>query len=94
MFSFTSTATETELNAALSAGYSGFANISASAKAHYQQIIGGSDIQVISRDGDPAVIQDLLDKGTLATYFRDKHTLDQYSPIGFVLKNCTAIRRR
>ncbi|MFE3883009.1 thiol-activated cytolysin family protein [Streptomyces lydicus] len=86
VFSLTSTAAETDINAAVSASYDGFAHVSADVKARYQSIISNSEISILAVGGDPSVIQSMLKTGTIGEYFADKHTLDQYSPIGFVLK--------
>ncbi|MEV5597877.1 thiol-activated cytolysin family protein [Streptomyces sp. NPDC052496] len=85
-FSFTSTASESEINAALEASYKGFGNVGAELKARYLQIIGQSSIEVISLGGDPGVIKDLLQTGDISNYFGERHTLEQYSRMGYVLK--------
>ncbi|MEU1630706.1 thiol-activated cytolysin family protein [Streptomyces sp. NPDC020096] len=85
-FSFTSSASESEINAALDASYRGFGNISAELKARYLHIIGQSSIEVISLGGNPNVIKALLQTGDISNYFGEQHTLDEYSRIGYVLK--------
>ncbi|MFD5437069.1 thiol-activated cytolysin family protein [Kitasatospora sp. NPDC127067] len=85
-FSFTSKATETEINAAVSASYNGFANISAELKARYKSVISNSEISVLSQGGDPKIIQSLLMDGNIGNYFGEPHDLDEYSIIGYVLK--------
>ncbi|MFE5944577.1 thiol-activated cytolysin family protein [Streptomyces sp. NPDC056480] len=85
-FTMTSSATETEINAALSASYNAFANLSAEVTARYKSVIGESDIQVSAMGGNPTLIKSLLGDGKISDYFGEIHNMDEYSVIGYVLK--------
>ncbi|MFE1560108.1 thiol-activated cytolysin family protein [Streptomyces sp. NPDC058734] len=86
MFSFTSTATETEINATLHASYNGFADVDATMKAKYQEIIQNSSIELISRGGPAEPVREAIYNGKISEYFsKDSPNLDQYGIMGYTL---------
>ncbi|MBB5121714.1 thiol-activated cytolysin family protein [Streptomyces eurocidicus] len=87
LFTMTSSASETEINAALSASYNGWgATIDTDVKKHYKNILNTSEVQVLSQGGDPSIIKSLLGDGKLTDYFGTPHNMEEYSIIGYVVK--------
>lgn len=91
VFTFTSKASETEINAALKSSYNGFANLEASVKAHYQRIIGSSEVSVISKGATGEQIKELLEKGTLQNSFATPQKYKSYVRIGYTLQTLDGI---
>ncbi|MEU0936075.1 thiol-activated cytolysin family protein [Embleya sp. NPDC005971] len=86
MFSMTSKSSETEINAALNASYSGFANMSASVKAHFKEVFTNSEISIVGVSVEPEMIKELLSEGTLKEYFSTHQKLKTYGRIGYTLQ--------
>ncbi|GGX57605.1 thiol-activated cytolysin family protein [Streptomyces noursei] len=85
MFSFTSTSSETEINAALQASYTGFVDIDAKLKEHYQKIARNAKIEIISRGGPGHNVQELIVSGKISKYFDTAPDLDEYTVMGYTL---------
>ncbi|MEU9321432.1 thiol-activated cytolysin family protein [Streptomyces sp. NPDC048295] len=90
-FTMTSKASETEINAALKAGYSGFADVSASVKAHYKQILKDSEISIIGVSVTPDMIKGLLTEGNLNDYFSKTKKYKEYGIIGYTLQTLDGV---
>ncbi|MFB6536559.1 thiol-activated cytolysin family protein [Streptomyces noursei] len=85
-FTLTSTKSETEINAALKASYSGFAELSAEAKAHYKETLSSSDISIVGISVTPDMVKGLLTDGTLTEYFSTPKKFKEYGIIGYTLQ--------
>ncbi len=91
VFTMTSSSSQTEINASLKASYSAFANVSAEAKAHYQQVLRNSDVSIVGKAVPPEMIKGLLEDGTLNTYFSTKPKYKEYGMIGYTLQTLDGV---
>ncbi|MGY5130281.1 thiol-activated cytolysin family protein [Streptomyces nigrescens] len=91
VFTFTSKSSETEINAALKASYSGFADVDAHLKAHYLGIISKSEVSIISKGGTGEQIKELLTKGTLSDSFATPQKYKSYVRIGYTLQTLDGV---
>ncbi|MEU7205364.1 thiol-activated cytolysin family protein [Streptomyces sp. NPDC045470] len=82
----TSRTSETELNAAVEASYKGFAGLDTTVKERYKSVLSESEISVESHGGDPSTVGQLLTDGKIAEYFTKEKQLQEYSIIGYTLK--------
>ncbi|WDT53562.1 thiol-activated cytolysin family protein [Streptomyces sp. G7(2002)] len=91
VFTFTSISSETEINAALKASYSGFADVDAHVKAHYQEIISKSEVSIISKGITGEQVKELLTKGTLSDSFATPQKYKSYVRIGYTLQTLDGV---
>ncbi|OPC77029.1 hypothetical protein B4N89_41375 [Embleya scabrispora] len=77
---------ETDLSAAVEASRTGFANIEGQLKTHYKSILQKSEITIKSHGGTPELVRKALVDGNISEYFGEKQKLEEYSIIGYVLK--------
>ncbi|GGS83611.1 hypothetical protein GCM10010253_67580 [Streptomyces badius] len=84
VFTLTSSASETEIEAAVKASYNGFASASAEVKARYQSVLKTSSIQIIAQGVDVDVLRELAN-GSIAKIFDKTHKFKEYMPLGYTL---------
>ncbi|MEU9035339.1 thiol-activated cytolysin family protein [Streptomyces sp. NPDC048352] len=84
VFTLTSSTSETEIEAAVKASYTGFAGASAEAKARYQSVLKNSSIQIIAQGVDVDVLRELAN-GSIAKIFDKTHKFKEYVPLGYTL---------
>lgn len=83
----TSESSESDLTAAAQASYNGFgAEIKADLRAAHQETLAKSEIKVFTQGSDQEAIKAAMGDGTLADYFAKEKNLEDFEPIGFVLK--------
>jgi hypothetical protein len=86
MFSFTSTATETDINATLEAMYNG-GEFGGSLNAHLQQVLSDAKIQVVTVGGDADAALSLIRSNNLQSYFEKNAPLTSARPISYTVRN-------
>ncbi|MDN3243163.1 thiol-activated cytolysin family protein [Glycomyces tritici] len=83
----TSKASESDLTAAAQASYNGFgAEVGTDVKDAHKETLAKSDIKVFAQGGDTEAIKAAMKDGALADYFGEEKNLEDFEPIGFVLK--------
>lgn len=88
MFSFTSSASETEIRGTLQAAYDGIGgSASASLSAKQESILQQAKIAVTSRGGDAQDILDVIRSGDWSQYFTDEAPLSTASPLSYTFRN-------
>ena len=91
-FTFTSTASETDIKAALSAAYKGWgASVSATAEASYKKILSEARISITSIGGSSAATVAMIASGNWKDYFGDGAAvvspLSSAYPISYTFRN-------
>lgn len=88
MFSASSTASMTDLKAALSASFNSFAGgASAGLTAEQQQVLQGSTLQVVTLGGSEEGVADMIRNGDPADFFQGSTAVTSSVPIGYTLKD-------
>jgi len=86
LFTMTSTATKTDIQAALDYAYTGGADIDAKLKAHYQSILSSSEINVVPYGGPWKEAAQLIRSANIKDYFSDREPpLSTAVPISYKL---------
>lgn len=84
IFTFTSTASVTEIQSALDASYSGVGgNIDATAK----KILEEGEIEVTTLGGDGDAVADMIRGGNLSEYFNSAAALSTATPLSYTFRN-------
>ena len=87
-FTFTSTASVSDIKAALNAAYSGFgASISADVKAAYKKTISEGRISITSVGGPSAATVAMIASGEWQDYFRQSADLSTAYPLSYTFRN-------
>lgn len=86
-FTLTSTASATDIKAALSAAYKGFVNISFEAKTAYQKTLSESRISVTSIGGPATATAEMIASGNWQAYFSRPADLSTAAPISYTFRN-------
>lgn len=87
-FSFTSTASESEIRGALSASYDGgTASGSVQLTAEQKEILRTAEIKIAQVGGTSSQIESLIRAGNIKAYFEEDTTLTSAKPISYTLKN-------
>jgi hypothetical protein len=87
-FTFTSTASVSDIKAALNAAYSGFgASISADVKAAYKKTISEGRISITSVGGPSVATVAMIASGEWQDYFRQTASLSTAYPISYTFRN-------
>ncbi|MCU7852355.1 MAG: thiol-activated cytolysin family protein [Candidatus Thiodiazotropha sp. (ex Monitilora ramsayi)] len=85
-FTFTSTATHTDMKAALDYAYRGGADIDVKTKAHYEKILNSSQVRVVPYGGPWQNAAKLINSAKLSDYFDEKDApLSTAVPISYRL---------
>jgi hypothetical protein len=88
MLSVTSTASISEIEAALEAGYSGFGvDVGGYAASELQETLQSAKIEVFALGGPNAGVESLVTSGQLADYFDVPLEINQVEPISFTVRN-------
>ncbi len=88
MFSATSTASMTDLKAALSASFNGIVGGgSVGVSAEQQQVLQGSTLQVVTLGGSEDGVADMIRNGDPAAFFQNSSVVTSSVPIGYTLKD-------
>lgn len=83
-FTFTSTASEQEIKAALSASYTGG---SASLNASQKKLLNEAEVQVVTVGGNESAARAVIQSGNLKDYFSSSAALSTARPISYELRN-------
>ena len=86
-FAFTSTASSTEIKAALSAAYKGIFSVSGSVSTEQKKILERGKISVSSLGGESKATLDLIASGDWKAYFTDKARLTSAYPLSYTFRN-------
>lgn len=86
-FTMTSTASVTDIKAALSAAYKGFVNIDATVKTAYEKTLAESRISVTSIGGPATATAAMIASGNWQAYFGKPADLSTASPISYTFRN-------
>jgi hypothetical protein len=87
MFTLTSTASEEEIRAAISAAYSGIFDVSTELTEDQREILQESRIQVTSLGGDADASLGMIQSGNWAEYFTDSAPLSTARPLSYTFRN-------
>ena len=85
MFSFTSTASITDIRASLAASFSSVAG--GSIEGRYLDILNQATIKVVALGGEGRNASALIQSGQLAEYFEEEPALTSARPISYVVRN-------
>lgn len=86
-FTFTSTASITDIKAALSAAYKGFVNVSVTAKAAYEKTLSEAKISITSIGGPSAATVGMIASGDWHDYFGAPAPLTSAYPISYTFRS-------
>lgn len=86
MFSFTSTSTESKINATLSALYNG-GDFSGELDSELQQVLDNAQIRVVTVGGDADHALSLIRENDLGAYFTSDAPLTSARPISYTVRN-------
>lgn len=86
-FTFTSSAAASDVKAALSAAYNGFASVEGSVKAAYKKTLSEGRISITSIGGPAAATVAMIASGEWQDYFRQSADLSTAYPISYTFRN-------
>jgi hypothetical protein len=89
MFSFTSTASEQEIRATITAAYNGIGSVSAELSARQRKILQESKIAVTSLGGPAEATLEVIRSGDWTRYFTDSAPLSTAEPLTYTFKSLT-----
>ncbi len=88
MFSFTSTASESDIRATLNAAYDAIAaSVELDLSAKQRKILETAKIQVTTRGGDAQNVLDIIRSGDWSQYFTEDAPLSTAAPLSYTLRN-------
>lgn len=88
MFSMTSTASESDIRATMSAAYEGIGGgVSANLSVRQQAILQESEIRVTSLGGDAEATLGIIRSGDWSAYFTDSAPLTSAAPLSYTFRN-------
>jgi hypothetical protein len=88
MFSFTSSASESDIRGTIQAAYEGIGGgVSGSLSVRQQKILSTAKIAVTSLGGNAQATLDVIRSGDWSAYFTDEATLSSASPLSYTFRN-------
>ena len=87
MFTLTSTASETELRAAISAAYNGIGSVSADLSASQRNVLDQSEVRITSFGGEADATIAMIRSGNWRDYFTNSAPLTSAKPLSYTFRN-------